>query len=198
MPTSRTWPDCSSPRRLPAPRMSRSWLATEKPAPNWSSDCRHLQPAFGRFGQLPIRRRREICIGTLLGASDTAAQLIKLREAEHVGAMHDQRVRGRDIETAFHDIGGDQHIHLAVIECRHHVFERAGRHLAVTDRGLHFRHSLFQEFLRLAQIGDARADIEALSAAIMLAQQRLADHQRVERRHEGAHGKAIDGRGRDQ
>ena len=41
-------------------------------------------------------------------------------------------------------------------------------------------------------------DIEALPAAIMLAQQRLADHQRIEGRDEGAHRKAVDRRRGDQ
>ena len=65
-------------------------------------------------------------------------------------------------------------------------------------RRLHFRHRRFQEFLGLAQIGDARRDIEALAAAIMLAQQRLAHHQRIERRHEGAHRQPVDRRRGDQ
>ena len=72
------------------------------------------------------------------------------------------------------------------------------RHLAMRHRGLHFRHGVFQEFLRLAQIGDARRDIEALPAAIMLAQQRLAHHQRIERRDEGAHRQPVDRRRGDQ
>ena len=49
-----------------------------------------------------------------------------------------------------------------------------------------------------AQVLDARADIEALAAAILLAQHRLADRDAVERRHEGAHRQAIDRRRGDQ
>ena len=52
--------------------------------------------------------------------------------------------------------------------------------------------------LDLRQIGDARHDVEALAAAIALAQQRLADDQRVERRDEGAHRHAVDRRRGDQ
>src|SRR6185437_11684443 len=44
------------------------------------------------------------------------------------------------------------------------------------------------------EILDARADIEALAAAILLAQQRLADRDSVERRDEGADRQAIDRR----
>ena len=38
------------------------------------------------------------------------------------------------------------------------------------------------------------ADVERLAAAVALAQQRLAHHQRIERRHEGAHRQPVDRR----
>ena len=59
------------------------------------------------------------------------------------------------------------------------------------------RHLIAQELLDIGNVGDARHDEEALPAAIMLAQQRLADHHAVPRHHIGAHGKAIDRRGLD-
>ncbi len=80
---------------------------------------------------------------------------------------------------------------LAVVERRHDVFEHRRRHLAVRDCDLHLRHVLVEEVLRAGQVLDARADIERLAAAVALAQQRLAHHQRIERRHEGAHREAI-------
>jgi hypothetical protein len=55
-------------------------------------------------------------------------------------------------------------------------------------RDLHLRHVLGAGTrLRSARSLDARHDVEALAAAIALAQQRLADRQRIERRDEGAH-----------
>ena len=47
------------------------------------------------------------------------------------------------------------------------------------------------------EVLDARADIEGLAAAIMLAQDRLAHHDRVIGQHEGAHRQAVDRRRRD-
>ena len=52
----------------------------------------HLQPPFGLRRDLLLRRQREQRIGAQLRTPDPAAQLIELRQAEHVGAMHDQRV----------------------------------------------------------------------------------------------------------
>ena len=109
--------------------------------------------------------------------------------------MHDQRVGGRDVETRLHDRGRQQDIVLAVVERRHDVLDHGRRHLAVRHRDLHLGHVLVEEVLHLGEIVDARADIERLAAAIALAQQRLADHQRIVWRHKGAYREAID-RGR--
>ena len=59
--------------------------------------------------------------------------------------------------------------------------------LAVRNHELGLRHAGAQERRALVEILDARADIERLPAAVALAQQRLAHHDRIERRDEGAH-----------
>ena len=154
----------------------------------------HLEAALGLRRDLPLGRQRQQRVGAQLGAADAAAQLIDLRQAEHVGAVHDQRVGGRDVEAGFDDRGREQHVELAVVERRHHVLEHGRRHLAVGDGDAHLGHVLVEERFGLGQILDARADIEGLAAAIALAQQRLAHHDRIERRDEGAHRQAVDRR----
>jgi len=47
-----------------------------------------FQPPGRGLGQLLFRRRGQIGIGTLLGTADAAAQLVKLRQAEHVRPLH--------------------------------------------------------------------------------------------------------------
>ena len=172
------WPDCSSPRRLPAPRMSRSWEASWKPAPSVSSDCSTLQPPLGLQRDLALGRQREQRIGAHLRAPDPPAQLIELGQPEAVGAMHDQVLAVGNIEAGFDDRGRQQHVVLAVVERRHDVFEHGRRHLPVRDRDPHFRHVLVEKILGAGEVLDPRADIESLAAAIALAQQRLAHDQR--------------------
>jgi hypothetical protein len=60
-----------------------------------------------------------------------------------------------------------------------------------------FRHDLAQFLAHLVEIGDARRDIEDLPAAVALPQDRLAQHDRVERHHKGAHREPVDRRRRD-
>jgi hypothetical protein len=111
-PTSRICPDCSSPSRLPPPRISRSWLASMKPAPRLSSDCNTFSRRSAPSVSFSSGRRRQIRIRPQLRPPDASAQLIQLRQAEHVRAVDDQRVRSRNIEPGFHDRGRQQHIRL--------------------------------------------------------------------------------------
>ncbi len=62
---------------------------------------------------------------------------------------------------------------------------------------LRLRHDLADALGHAVEILDARHDAEDLPAAEALALDRLADHHRVERHDEGAHGEAIDRRRRD-
>ena len=89
-------------------------------------------------------RQGQIGIGADLGPADAAAQLIELRQPEHVGAMHDQRVGGRDVEARFDDVGRQQQVEGALVERGHHRFELGGRHPAVRHRELDLGHDLAQ------------------------------------------------------
>ena len=62
------------------------------------------------------------------------------------------------------------------------------------DRDLHLRHVLVEKVLDAGEIFDPRHHVERLAAAIALAQQRLADHQGIVRRHEGADRQPVDRR----
>ncbi len=174
--------------------MSRSCEASWKPAPRVVQRLQHLQPPLRLRRDLLLRRQRQQRIGAQLRAADAAAQLVELGQAEHVGAVHDQRVGVRDVEPGLHDRGRQQDVVLAVVERRHDVLDHGRRHLAVGDRDPHLRHVLVEEILDTGEILDPRHDVERLPAAIALAQQRLADHQGSKRRDEGAHRQAVDRR----
>ena len=67
---------------------------------------KHFEALFGLRRDLPIRGNGKEGVGAGFGASDTSAKLIKLRQPEHIGAMHDKRIGGGDIETRLHDRRG--------------------------------------------------------------------------------------------
>ena len=157
----------------------------------------HLQALLGLRRDGLVRGQGEQRVGASLRAADASTQLVELGEAEHVGAMHDQRVGARDVEAGLDDRGGEEDVVFAVVEGRHLVFEFGRRHLTVRDDDLGLRHRLAQEGLRLVELLDARADVEALAAAIALAEQGFAHQEFVERRNESAHGEPVDRRRRD-
>ena len=83
----------------------------------------HFEPLLRLRRDRLVDRRGEQGVGAGFRASDAAAQLIKLRKAEHVGAIDDQGIGGRNIEAGFDDIGRDQHIIFAVIEGADALFQ---------------------------------------------------------------------------
>ena len=154
----------------------------------------HLQPFVGALGDRAIRRRRQISVGPRLRPPDPPAQLIELRQPEAVRTMHHQRICARNIEPALDDRGRQQHVVFAVVEGAHSLFDLGRRHLAVGSYRAHLGHFVAQPFFDVGQVHDARRDVEALPAAIMFAQQRLADYHRVARRDIGPHREPIDRR----
>ena len=141
-----------------------------------------------------VDRRGEQGVGAGFRASDTAAQLIELREAEHVGAIDDQGIGGGNIEAGFDNIGRDQHIIFAVIEGADALFQFGGGHLSMRDGEFGFRHILPQPGGGVVEVFETRADEKALAAAKTLAEKGLADDEIVEGRDKSAHGEAIDRR----
>jgi hypothetical protein len=125
----------------------------------------HLEALLGGGREPRIGGDGEIGVSPDLGSSDPAPELIELRQPEHIGAVHDQRVGRGNVEARFHDRGREQHVVLAVVEGVHRLVELARSHLAVGARHFQFRRVLGEEGRRLVEIGDARHDIERLAAA---------------------------------
>jgi hypothetical protein len=75
----------------------------------------------------------------MVRAADAAAQLVQLRQAELVGAVHDDGVGGWHVDAGFDDGRAQQQIEALVREVAHHMFQFAFRHLAVGDFDARFR-----------------------------------------------------------
>src|SRR5262249_25084260 len=63
----------------------------------------NLEALLRALGQFLPRRRGDVSVSTRLRSPDAAAKLIELSKAEHVGAMHDQRVCVRHVEPRLDD-----------------------------------------------------------------------------------------------
>ena len=141
--------------------------------------------------QTRVSRHEQIGEGLMLVAPHPAPQLIQLAQAEAVRAVDDDRVRVRDVDAALDDRRAEQHICLAVDEFRHHFLEIIRVHLAVSDGESRLRHQHPQPRRDALDIEHAIVQIEDLSAAVQLAQDRVANHPFVELSDDGLHGQPI-------
>jgi hypothetical protein len=114
---------CSPPSRLPAPRMSRSRMATWMPLPrslNSSMACRRLR----EVGVSTVMGgAKQVAKRLLVGAAHAPAQLVQVAEAEHVCAVDDDGVGVRDVEAGFDDVGTHEHVVFAVDELHSHFLQ---------------------------------------------------------------------------
>ena len=144
MPTAPMWPLCSPPRRLPAPRISRSRAAMRKPAPRSENSRR----AARRFRACSESTRSsgtsEIAVGELVAPPHPAAELVELREAEAVGAVDDHGVDVRDVDAVLDDRRRQQHVEVAAGEGVHAPRQLLLVELAVADGDPHAGDDLAQ------------------------------------------------------
>ena len=157
-----------------------------------------LEALFCRRRKHAARRQGQIGIGPDLGPPDAAAQLIKLRQPKHVGAVDDDGVDRRQVEPGFDDVGRNQHVEGTVVKLGHRRFQVPRPHASVGGGNLDLGHQIPQRRRDTVQVADPGADEKRLPAAVFLAQDRLADDHRVIGQNEGAHRQPVHWRRRDQ
>ena len=99
----RCGPICSAPSMLPAPLISRSFIAILKPDPSAWLRADRGEPFPRLVGHLALGREEEVGERALGGTPDAPAQLVHLREPEQVGAVDDEGVGVRHVEAALDD-----------------------------------------------------------------------------------------------
>ena len=118
-------------------------------------------------------RVEEVCVGPRSAATDAAAQLVHLAQAEQVGALDDQRVDGGHVDAALDDGGAHQHVVATLPEVDDDLLERALVHLSVSDGDARLGHQLAQPLGGLRDRLDPVVHPEHLALAQQLAAQRL-------------------------
>ena len=154
-----------------------------------------LQPFQGARGDLVRRIGQQQDLPAPAAAPDPAAQLMQLRQPETIGAPDEHRVRPRHVEPGLDDVGRQQHIAVATGELDHRLVDLGGGQLAVRFAAAQLGDQRHQLLAHARHVLDARYDDEALPATRLLAQQRGADADRLERPGAGADRLAA-GRGR--
>ena len=63
----------------------------------------HAEPLLGVGRDQMLAGDQQVGVGAMVRAADASAELVELRQAERVGAVHDDRVGARDVETRLDD-----------------------------------------------------------------------------------------------
>src|SRR5581483_8188309 len=130
------------------------------------------QSSASLTGQLLRIRIEEVRVRGLIRAADAAADLVELREAEHVGTLDDERVRLRDVDARLDDRRRHEHVRVAAQERVHLFLELLFAHLAVRDEEAQVGAHLPQLLGGLLDRVDAVVEIERLTLAFDLALER--------------------------
>ena len=98
-----------------------------------------------------FRGRHKKHPGGLLAATDAAAQLVKLRETEAVGVLHDHDGRVGDVHAHLDDCGGDQNLRLVIMKALHDLLFLGGWQATVQKLDPPIEKRAPLEHLRLAR-----------------------------------------------
>ena len=98
-----------------------------------------FQALLGVRGHLTARRCQQVGVGLVVAATDAAAQLVQLGQAELVGALDEDGVGAGHVDAGLDDGRGHQHVEALVVEVAHHLFQLALVHLSVADADARLR-----------------------------------------------------------
>ena len=135
-----------------------------------------LQALASLLVQVLLLRVKEVRVGLLGASPDAAAELVELGQAKLTRAVDHDRVHVRDVEPGLDDRGADEYVVLGVGELDHDPLEPSLVHLPVRDDVAGLRHELPQTVCLVLDPLHAVVDVVDLTAAVELAQDRLAQH----------------------
>ena len=92
-----------------------------------------LEALFRDLGEHLVLAEGEVGRGAARAASDAAAYLVQLSEAEAVGVLDDEGVDIRNVDARLDDRRADEHLNFSVRELLHHGRQALFVHLAVRD-----------------------------------------------------------------
>lgn len=130
------------------------------------------EPVVRGLGERLLRREEEVRVGALATATDPAAELVQLGQAEQVGPLDDQRVRVRDVDAGLDDRRTDDDVGLLLPEALDDLLELVLGHLAVGHRDAGLRDELADPGGRLLDRVHPVVDEEDLTLAEQLAPDR--------------------------
>ena len=156
------------------------------------------QARRGLLGQRQLAGEHKVRVCLRGRAANAALELVKLRQAQALRILDDERVGRRVVDAALHDGRGDEHVDLLGRELDHHVLDLARAHLAVCHAHARLGRDLVHAGHGVVDGLDAVGHVVHLTAAAHLQANRRAHHVGVVLPHVHDHGTTPGRRRRDQ
>ena len=132
-----------------------------------------------------------VAVGAVVGAADTAAELVEIGQAVMIGLVDEDCVGVGDVEPTLDDRRRQEDLRPPLDEVDHHVLELGLREPAVADADRGVGDELLNPVKHEVDVVDPVVDEEHLAAAGQLAVNGVADHRRIPPRHPGFHGQPV-------
>jgi hypothetical protein len=84
-------------------------------------------------------RGKQVAEGLFVASAYAPPQLVQVAEPDVLGIVDDDGVGVGDVQAAFHNVGADQNIVLAVDELEHALFQHMALQLPVRHPDVHIR-----------------------------------------------------------
>ena len=127
----------------------------------------------------------------MVGAADTAAELVEIGQAVMIRLVDEDRVGVGDVEPALDDRRRQEDLRPPLDEVDHHVLELGLREPAVADADRGVGDELLDPVGHEVDVVDPIVDEEHLAAAGQFAVDGMADHRRIPSRHARLHGQPV-------
>ena len=161
-----------------------------EPSAELRESLQHLDAPTSFLRQIS-RRNEKTRESARLRSTDASSELIELRETQTIGAIDDDRVGVRNVETRLDDGRRHEDVELAVHEVDHDALEPLLLHLTVPHDDARLGHELLDKPRKRADRRDAVVHHEALPAAADLAKNCVANDVLGESVHLGLHREPI-------
>ena len=155
------------------------------------------QPPARDRSELDLGRNQQVGIGSAIRPPHAPAQLVELGESKAIGAIDDDGIAERNVETVLDDGRGHQNVGLVMHELQHHFFQFAFRHLAVSHDDARPRDQFLQLGRDLPDALHAIVHEIDLAAAVEFLLERRLNQLLVPACHHGLDRDAVLGRGLD-
>ena len=150
-----------------------------------------VESLLGELGEADVLGDEKIGVGGAVPAAHSAAELVEVGQAVGVGAVDEDGVGIRYVDSVFDDGGGKEDVDLSLAESVEDGVDIVGVHLPVDDADAGGRDNLLDRLGAAVDRFNSVVDVKALAASGELSLQRVLDELGFALGDDGLDGEAV-------